>query len=265
MSTSLVPQSRAVLSRHARSFRWAAVFLPRDAADDAAVLYHLCRHVDDVVDEATDPDQATRDVEALRAELLGEVTPSPLVAAWLEVAERRGVPPEPMLDLVAAVASDLGQVRVKDDDELLAYCYGVAGTVGLMMCGVIGVTDREAWPHAVSLGIGMQLTNICRDVAEDGARGRTYLPASRLDQGSISEVVRDLLLLADSHYAEGRRGFRFIPLRTRLAIAVAAEIYQAIGLVLRARDCDPLRGRAVTSRLRKLLGVFRGLGRAVMA
>ena len=265
MTTALVPQSRAVLSRHARSFRWAAFFLPRDAADDAAVLYHLCRHVDDVVDEASDPEQAAADVAGLRAELLGEIPPSPLVAAWLEVAERRGVPPEPMLDLVSAVASDLGPVRVKDDEELLAYCYGVAGTVGLMMCGVIGVTDREAWPHAVALGIGMQLTNICRDVAEDAERGRTYLPATRLARGSVSEVVRDLLVMADTHYAKGRRGFRFIPLRTRMAIAVAAEIYQAIGLVLRARDCDPLRGRAVTSRVRKLLGVFRGLGRAVMA
>lgn len=261
----MVLESRAVLSRHARSFRWAAWFLPRDAADDAAVLYHLCRHVDDVVDEATDPSLAAEQVEELLAELDGSRPPSPLVAAYQEIAGRRGIPPEPMRDLVLAVASDLGDVRLENDGELVAYCYGVAGTVGLMMCGVIGVRDPAAWRHAIALGIGMQLTNICRDVAEDAQRGRTYLPASRLAQGSLQEVIEDLLVVADGYYATGREGYRFIPLRTRLAIAVAAEIYHGIGRVLRAWECDPSRGRAITSWRSKLLGVCRGLTRAVVA
>ena len=69
-------------------------------------------------------------------------------------------------------------MRVADEAELLRYCYRAAGTVGLMMCRVLDAPEPAAAAHAVDLGIAMQLTNICRYVADDARMGRRYLPAS---------------------------------------------------------------------------------------
>lgn len=145
-----------------------------------------------------------------------------------------------------------------DDAELVRYCYRVASTVGLMMCGVLGVRCREALPHAIDLGIAMQLTNICRDVAEDAARGRVYLPAERLrsagidpedvvrgtaDPERVASVVRSVLALADRYYRSADGGMRDIPWRFRPAILVASRTYRAIGVRLRRRR--PTAGRTV--------------------
>ena len=254
----VVLQSRDILSTHARSFRWASWFLPSDRRDDAAVVYAWCRLADDAVDEAVSAEAATDAVILLTAELTGEREPRPIPAAFLEVCRRRGISVEPALELLKGCRSDLGDVRLESDEELLRYCYRVAGTVGLMMCGVLGVTERAAAAHAVDLGVGMQLTNICRDVLEDAQRGRTYLPASRLravgvtpesllrgdaDPEAVASVVRDLLALAERYYESGDLGMRFIPARSRVAILVAARVYRAIGAVLLQRGGDALSGR----------------------
>lgn len=273
--TPVVAESRAVLVKHARSFSLASVFLPPDAGDDAAVVYALCRLIDDTVDEA--PDAAIADIEAgqLRAELLGDAPARPLVAGFLAVMARRGGDVAPAIALLDGVRDDLAPARVADDAELVRYGYRVASTVGLLMCAVIGVTDRQAWPHAIDLGVAMQLTNICRDVAEDAGMGRVYLPASRLsavgvsqaqlidgtaDPAAVSVVVRDLLEVADRYYASADAGMAYIPVRARAAILVASRVYRAIGVKLRRYGCDPLRGRTVVPWWEKVAWVAVGLG-----
>ncbi|MFT4627287.1 MAG: phytoene synthase [Myxococcota bacterium] len=256
---TVVHQSREILATHARSFRWASWFLPSDRRDDAAVVYAWCRLVDDAVDEAASSDEAADAVAELRGELLGERAPRPIPAAFLAVCARRGISVAPALELLEGCRSDLGTVRFADDRELLRYCYRVAGTVGLLMCGVLGVTDPRGAAHAVDLGVGMQLTNICRDVLEDAKRGRTYLPADRLavagsspeallageaDPAHIARVVRDLLAMAEEYYRSGDGGMQFIPARSRVAILVAARVYRAIGGALLRRGGDALAGRA---------------------
>lgn len=258
MSTAVVRHSREVLAAHARSFTWASLFLPADRRDDAAVVYAFCRLVDDLVDEAVDAGDARSALDHLSAELRGGAPARPLVAETLAVFERRGIPLEPALQLITGVRGDLGPVRIADDAGLLRYGYRVAGTVGWMMCGVLGVEDRAALPFAIDLGVAMQITNICRDVAEDAGRGRVYLPASRLaahgtsqqallegraDRRAVARVVRELLDLADAYYASADRGKRHIPPRSRLAILVASRVYAGIGQVLRERGGDALAGR----------------------
>ena len=268
-----VPEARAVLAKHARSFRFAGLFLPSDRLDDAAVVYAFCRVVDDAIDEASDRAAAQREAAALAAELDGRAAPRPAVAAFLQTAARLGMDLGFARGLIEGVAFDARErVRVPDDDGLLRYCYLVAGTVGGMMCAVLGVKDPRALPHAVDLGVGMQLTNICRDVLEDAGRDRVYVPASRLvasgvldpdslpdhlragrgDGPALAIVVDDLLALADRYYASADAGMRYIPWRSRLAILVAGRVYRAIGAVLRRRGCDVLAGRVSTSLLQKV-------------
>ena len=260
MNNAIIEQSRSIMSDKARSFRWAARFLSPEHHDDAAVVYAFCRLVDDTADEAPDLEQAFEGLASLEAQVDGEVEADPLMSVFLEVADRRGLELDCARELIAGVRSDLEPVRFADDVELLRYCYRVAGTVGLMMCAVLGVDDPDAWPFAVDLGVGMQLTNISRDVAEDAAMGRCYLPATRLayhgvtqqeildgraDRDAVSRVVGELVDMGDVYYASGDLGMRYIPPASRLAILVASRVYRAIGHKLRANGCDAFAGRTV--------------------
>ena len=121
----------------------------------------------------------------------------------------------------------------------------------------------------------MQITNICRDVVEDAARGRIYLPAERLaaagitdhalqagtaDRAALARVVSDLLDLAEENYRYADRGMHHIPWRARLGILVAARVYRAIGVRLRrVHGCDPTHGRTITTPLNKLAAVLSGV------
>ena len=263
----VIAESRTVLARHARTFNLAGKFLRAEQLDEAAILYAFCRLVDDLVDEAPDITTGARAIAEVEAELRGEAPQRPLLEVFAAQLHAHGIDRGAALELIAGVRSDAGPVALADDAELLRYCYRVAGTVGLMMCGVLGVRAPEARAFALDLGIAMQLTNICRDVAEDAARGRVYLPATRLAQAdsdgpallrgqaprpAIAGIVLDLLALADQHYGSAGLGMRFIPWPSRLAILVASRMYRAIGLVLRARDGDALAGRAVAPAWLKL-------------
>jgi phytoene synthase len=248
-----------VLARGSLSFSFAGWFLPEDRRVDAARLYSFCRHVDDLADEAPDPAAARSALDELAAQLRGERPRREMAAAMEDLFARRGVDRGAALCLIEAVASDLELVRVADDRQLLRYAYGVAGTVGLMMCGVLGVTDPVARRHAIDLGVAMQLTNICRDVAQDAGMDRVYLPADRLaaagcggspaevlaSREAVQRVVTDVLGLAERYYTSADHGLRFIPARARLAICVAARVYRAIGLRLMRFGGDALAGRTV--------------------
>lgn len=274
----VVADSRAVLAKHARTFDLAGWFLPAERLDDAAVVYAFCRLVDDAVDLAQSAAEGDAEVAAIERELKGEAEARPLVACFGDLLDGWGVSRQVAIDLIVGVRGDVGEVEVKNDPELLRYCYRVAGTVGLMMCGVIGVREKAAFPFALDLGIAMQLTNISRDVAEDARIGRVYLPASRLREagteptalvrgeappGAIARVVLELLGLADRYYESADGGMRFIPWRSRLAIMVAGRVYRAIGVRLRRHGGDALAGRTVVPALEKAWWVASALGRFV--
>ena len=261
-SVDIVEYSQQVLARHSRSFRLASRFLPGARRDDAALLYAVCRQIDDLADEAEDDESAAARLDEFRDELIQRRSPGPLVAAFGEMADRRDLDVSYALELIEGVKSDLGRVRLQSDKQLLRYCYRVAGTVGLMMCAVLGVEDRRGLPHAIDLGVAMQLTNICRDVLEDARMGRVYLPAERLRQVGLThqdildeeaceqrlaQVVEGVLDLADRYYDSADRGMRYIPAPARLGIVVASRVYRAIGVHLRWGNTQVLDGRTVVA------------------
>lgn len=275
MSVLAAAHYRSVLAAGSKSFSFASRFLPADRRDDAAVVYTFCRSVDDIADESSDPVQAGRELQAVRDELAGHVAARSWVDAFVEVARRRSIDLRAAHHLIDGAESDLAGVRLADDGALIRYCYQVAGTVGLMMCGVLGVTDPEATPFAVDLGIAMQLTNILRDVREDALRGRVYLPEARLREHGLQPedllqgagrpeshpsvaarlrpMVLELLELADRYYDSSVDGLRYIPARPRWAILVASRVYRQIGRRLaRVHHADPLHGRTVVPGIEKL-------------
>ncbi|MCP4805739.1 MAG: phytoene/squalene synthase family protein [Proteobacteria bacterium] len=263
---------RATLAKGSKSFGFAAWFLADDEWDDAARVYAFCREVDDIADDELAPAQKRRAaLDRLTLDVRAEHSDAPAVLALLEVHRRRALDLGAASELIAGCRSDVGQVRIASDDELVRYGYRVASTVGLMMCGVLGVRDPDALPFAIDLGVAMQITNICRDVKEDAENGRIYLPADRLraagvepteliegsaDRRAVSRVVLDLLDLAERYYASAWEGLRYLPWRARFAILIASRVYRRIGVNLRRADGDALAGRTIVPLQSKLAEVL---------
>ena len=247
-----------LLAQRGHSFHWARRLLNATHAERATRLYGFCRRIDDLADEGLSAAAAHDALATIRRALQDGRSDDPATLDMLQLMRGCGIDPAVPLELIQGVESDLGQVRVTDMAELLRYCYRVAGTVGLMMTAALDVNTPEALPHAIDLGIAMQLTNICRDVREDALRGRRYLPATlvgRLEPSALIEpvgearaaavhAVRTLLNLADRHYASGEQGLHHLPAGARAGILVAARVYREIGVVLRQRDGDCWSSRA---------------------
>ena len=268
MTAARAGVGRQILAHHSKSFSLAGRLLPAWCRDDAAALYAWCRRCDDAVDLPANPVASARAVERLRAELddvaAGAPQTDPVLAGFQDVTRRHAIPLRHAHELIDGMAMDIGSVRYQTMDELLVYCYRVAGTVGLMMAHIMKVRDPAALRRAVDLGIAMQLTNICRDVAEDERRDRVYLPEELLGvrgdgdpERRVATAVKDLLRRADAFYRSGDQGLARLPLRCALAIRAARLIYADIGRQIARVGFDVRAGRAVVSRGRKLWLVVR--------
>ncbi|MDF2378449.1 MAG: phytoene/squalene synthase family protein [Verrucomicrobiales bacterium] len=260
--------AEGTLKRHGKSFHFAGKFLPQDSFERCARLYQFCRFLDDLADESPDPSLAARQLEQIEKDLLEANRRDPAVADFLDLAGECDFDLEPAVELIRGVKGDLAGVAFGHELELKQYAYRVAGTVGLMMSGVLGVESPDAFPHAIDLGVAMQLTNIARDVSEDARNGRRYLPADLFARppgietfaafhpairGEIREAVQWLLDEADRYYDSGIAGLAYLPWRARLGILVAARLYQSIGREIRSVDFAVWEGRAKVALWKKIL------------
>ncbi len=275
-SRTLTPASQSadlVLSRKGRSFHWARRWMAPAHATRATRLYGFCRHVDDLADEAG-AGQDPRAALALVAQgIASGDSQDPIVADAVALMRECRIQPALIQTFIDGIASDLDTVRMADEGELLRYCYQAAGTVGSMMCRVLGCDDPVALRHAVDLGIAMQLTNICRDVAADAAAGRRYLPASLIGDVAPQALVDPALPLrprlqagidhlldtADRYYRSGEAGLAHLPIGARCSILVAARVYRAIGTRLRQNGNAYWLGRTVVPRRIRSLVTLRSL------
>ncbi|ODA33050.1 hypothetical protein A8L45_11950 [Veronia pacifica] len=242
----------------------AGKLLSTKRLDAAARLYTFCRVVDDIVDESTDKQNARLALAKIRQSLLLNAPLYPDTDDILGLISEWDIPVDALQSLVCGVAMDLDKVEIADERALIRYSYYVAGTVGEMMCPILG-SKQGGEKFAIDLGIAMQMTNIARDVLEDAQMGRRYLPATWVNNLSasqiaeetpenraiISEAVRRLLALADSYYSSATLGLRYLPFRSRIAIAVALAVYREIGHLIQEKNHNIYAGRAIVPRLRK--------------
>ena len=237
---------------------------------DAARLYAFCRLLDDMADG--DIENGPARLAAIRADMLaGRPGDDPALRAFMPLMAEKRFPPDVLIALIDGLLEDQAEVvLIADEAALLRYAYRVAGTVGLLMCHVLDCHAPLARAHAIDLGIAMQLTNIARDVMEDAQMNRRYLPgtwvgdagpadilaAASDPEGAVAAQVRAavarLLSLADRFYSSGAEGYRYLPWRAHMSIAVAARVYRQIGVQLAAADFAWHEGRQVTSRATKL-------------
>ncbi len=254
------------MERRARTFSWASLFLPRAIKDDLKKLYSFCRYVDDCADQWNNKANALKSLEQISTDLVQKSSRIEVVQSFIELSQRKSIPTSFALELVRGVKADLGLVRVSSEEELLRYSYQVAGTVGVMICHLLGVTDRNAVAAGIDLAIGMQLTNIARDVQEDFHQDRIYIPASLISperlvaalaneegaQKDLLKAVTRITDLSENYYRSADNGICYLPPRVRLGILLASRAYEKIGQVIVGNPAKYLsKARINTSHLEK--------------
>ncbi len=263
---------RAVTKQHSRTFFTAAHLLPRAQRQAVHALYAFCRVSDDVVDRGSG--DITANLQQWRQQSLSDSPPADdlVTLAWADTRAKYNIPRQYAEQLLDGVARDLSQDRYDTFADLTDYCYAVASTVGLMSMHIVGYTGKEAIPYAVKLGVALQLTNILRDVGEDWANGRLYLPQDELGQFGLTEVdiadgqvderwrafMRFQIERTRRLYHEAMPGISLLGRRGRFAIAAAAELYQGILDGIEANDYDVFNHRARLDD-RKKLGQLPGI------
>ncbi|MFN9435177.1 MAG: phytoene/squalene synthase family protein [Planctomycetota bacterium] len=245
-----------VIQRSSRSFSLASSFLPYEFRTKVWALYAWCRSVDDAVDHATSPVQADEALRTFEKDLARCQTGEPLshpASEWIRPLIASGqIDARHARELIEGMRMDLEGYRVNTQEDLERYCYHAAGTVGLMMTSLMGVTDRSAERHAIALGVAMQMTNIARDVHEDAQRGRSYLPGIanvfEADPDQIRSKVAEILDLAEKRYNLAIEGLPYLPWRCRIAIRMALEVYREIGREIERNGCSVMLGRTILSK-----------------
>jgi phytoene synthase len=271
---------KRILATGSKSFAAASLLLPKRVRGPAAAFYAFCRIADDLVDFSDDPKLAVAELHARVDQIYAGVpNDDPVDRAFARVVEAHAIPRAVVDALIEGFEWDASERAYESVPDVLAYCARVASAVGVVMTLLMGPSDARTLARACDLGAAMQLTNICRDIAEDAARGRLYLPAAWLRERGIdptqfvtklddyagdprvAEIVEGLLRIADEHYLRADAGIALLPRDSRAAIRAARLIYADIGRELRKQGCDPTRGRAHTSKARKLALLVRALVR----
>lgn len=179
------------------SFSRPIMFLPKAKREAMRALYAFCRETDDVVDEIEDPGEALARLDAWREELdaLYKGRPThPVTRALAEPVETFGLPQQYFLEILEGFEMDRAGVMFRPDMRTLeCYCHRVASCVGLISVKIFGYRDPRIREFAEHLGQAFQLTNILRDIDEDAARGRIYLPIEILERHGLAELPPDAL------------------------------------------------------------------------
>ncbi|GGK21700.1 phytoene/squalene synthase family protein [Salinarimonas ramus] len=261
-----------------RSFHAASRVLPRRVSEPAAALYAFCRVADDAVDLGHDRHAALALLrERLDRVYSGHPAPQAIDRAFAATVARYRIPrtlPEALLE---GFAWDAQERTYETLSDVAAYAARVAGTVGAMMTLIMGRREPAVLARACDLGVAMQFTNIARDVGEDAANGRLYLPRQWLREAGIDVeafladprpcpglfvATKRLLAVADGLYARSMSGIAALPGDCRGGILAARALYAEIGHVALRRGPTRTLERAVVPRSRQIALVAGALARA---
>jgi squalene synthase HpnC/squalene synthase HpnD len=261
------------------NFYYAFFLLPKSRRDGIVALYAFMRLIDDVADEGEDVAVKQRGLARWRAALDAAVTGSPLppaatpqgaaevLPALVDTMNRYKMPARYLHDLISGAEMDLTVRDYPTFDRLREYCYRVAGTVGLTCTHVFGFTDQRALDLAEKLGLAFQLTNIIRDVHDDYALGRVYIPQEDLERYNVEPEdfgrneatlgVRELLRFeadrAWQNYKEGAELLRLIDPESRGTLWLLTHTYSALLARIEALDFAVFGERVRLSRAEKML------------
>jgi 15-cis-phytoene synthase len=275
---------RGITRTQAKNFYYGFLVLPKRKRQALSAVYAFMRRCDDIAD---DPSLSARDrrqrldtwVDAFHSAVAGLPTDDPILLALVDAQRRFGVPVGLLDQLAFGTAMDVEEeseqnaprhpIQYGSFQDLERYCYNVASVVGLVCIHIFGYSDPAAERLAERLGLAFQLTNIIRDVKEDAALGRVYLPQEDLAQFGISPAdlsnvtdaarFRPLLELeaqrAFENYAAGDELLSLISEDSQPALWVLINIYRGLLQKIVRLNYDVFT-RKVSLTLREKLTIF---------
>ena len=275
---ALVAHAQDTIARGSKSFAAASRLFDRTTRERVWLLYAWCRAADDLADAQDmggalgDQAGAAQRLERIRSltdkAFAGQPTGDLSFDCLGVVARECGLTRAMAEDVIAGFALDAADWRPHHGIDLLRYCYHVAGAVGVMMAAVMGVSadDEDTLSRACDLGLAFQLANILRDLDEDDAAGRCYLPEGWLAEADIPPgeqmkpqhraallpLVNRAAGMASAYEASARIGAARLPFRCRWAVLSAAGIYGAIAREVARLGAQAWDHRVATGKAAKL-------------
>ena len=288
--TAAYGECRAIARREAKNFYYAFVALPEARRNAICAIYAFMRQADDLADdESLSREERRIRLDAWLADWRGVCdgvdSSNRVFLAVRDAVERFAIPLTLLNELVGGVTMDLKQEAGDKPDtyatfaDLYRYCYLVASVVGLVCIRIFGYTDSRAEKLAEETGIAFQLTNILRDVAEDAARNRVYLPLEDLAVHGVSlesllhrapglpPTVQERALLAEiaaraeKFYQSAQALMPLIDRESRPALWVLVSIYEGLLKRIERADYDVFSRRASVPTMEKLGILAVGLAR----
>lgn len=279
---ALVAYAQATIEQGSKSFRFASRLFDPATRERAWLLYAFCRACDDLADgqslghdaeAVADPERRLDRIRQQSARALaGERCDDPPFDALRVVAAECQLPTRFVQDHISGFARDCAGWRPETEDDLLSYCYQVAGAVGCLMAVIMGVSpqDDDTLDRASDLGLAFQLANIVRDLGDDHAMGRCYLPTAWLETADLTPasymdpdkrarllpLAKRLCGKVQAYQASARVGAARLPFRSRWAVLSAARIYGAIALKVAERGPNAWDKRATVPKSEKLRHVL---------
>jgi phytoene synthase len=276
---------RHIARSAAKNFYYGFMVLPARKRNALSAVYAFMRRADDISDDPSIPADQRRDklddwINALRRVVEGERTDDPVLFALADSQKRYNIPLELLeklvhgttMDVPASADAGTPQLQYETFDQLYDYCYHVASVVGLVCIRIFGYRDPRAEKLAEETGVAFQLTNILRDVKEDAALGRVYLPREdfarfSIDTGALSNGSAPTSLLpvlkleaerARYYYRSAKQLLPLINEDSRGALWTLVEIYRRLLEKIAARNYDVFSQRVSLSPLEKLTVMAKG-------
>jgi len=251
------------------SFYYSFLFLPADTRRAITALYAFCREVDDVVDECQDTGVAQQKLDWWRAEINETFEGNahhPVAIELNRLIEPYQLPKKHLLEIIDGMQMDLLQARYATINELEKYCYHAASAVGLLAARLFGYEYQSTEQYAHDLGMAFQLTNIIRDVREDAARGRIYLPQDMLAKYHVTDtdltqeqtsdglqsVLQELGTRAEDYYESAMAALPEPDRWNQRSGLIMSAIYHALLVKMRASHFHVMAGRTAIPKLSKL-------------
>ena len=285
---------RTIAKREAKNFYYAFVALPLERRNAICAIYAFMRQADDLADDETLPREERRrklDVwlAAWHEAAAGAPTADPVFLAVRDAIQRFAIPLQLLDELVDGVAMDLDHTSTGAPDtyatfaDLYRYCYLVASVVGLVCIRIFGYSGERAEKLAEETGIAFQLTNILRDVSEDTARHRVYLPLTDLATHGVSidellhrapsapptpaerALLASVARRAEVYYRSADELLPLIHRESRPALWVLVSIYHALLKRIERADYDVFTRRASVPTAQKIAILLVGLARTTWA
>lgn len=248
-------QCEKVIKHHSKTFYKAFSLLPEKKKKAVWAVYAFCRIVDDIVDEGSSPHKELVVFEEdFHLFLSGKIPQGEYHFMWLalhDVSIQYNLQKDAFLDMITGQRMDLVKTRYNTIDEVLTYSYHVASSVGLMLLPILAPQKIEALREgAISLGLGMQLTNILRDIGDDLGRNRIYLPKELMDYYQYSEedlrsglinssfvkIWENLANEAELYYQKALETMNEYPLSSRTPVKASALLYGEILTKIRKKQ-----------------------------